>query len=207
MKSFLGAIRRAISWHRRALAVVAAVLGTVLLASALAPAEPASAWAVVTTRAVPAGEVLAATDVTRVRLPERSLPDLLVSDPADVVGRMALGPLPRNTILSTAAVFTSGDLQASPGKAIMPLRLQEEGLQGLLTVGTRVDLIGFSSATGSAQVLARDVRIVAIPTVAASGTFQTSAGEGMLVLIEVSPDAASALATAAVASRLTVIIT
>jgi Flp pilus assembly protein CpaB len=206
VKSFFDSLRRAVSWHRRSLAVVAAVLGTVVLASTLAPLEPSSTWAVVTTRSVSAGAVLTADDVTRVRLPEAALPGRLVTDPAAVIGRMALGPLPRNTILNEFSVFTSGSLQASPGMDIMPLRLQEQGLQGLLSVGVKVDLIGFSTTNGAAAVLAHDVRIVAIPAVAASGTFDTGSDDGLLVLVEVSPAVAASLTTAAAASRLSVLI-
>lgn len=206
MRKFVGAVRRAVSWHRRALAVVAAVLGTMVLASLLARPEPATGWAVVTTGSIAAGAIVHADDVVRVKIPTAALPDPVVADPDAVVGRMTIAPLPRNAIMTPAAVFTPGELTASPGMAIMPVRLQESGLKGLLTVGARVDLIGFSSATGNAEVLARNVRIVAIPAPADPGAFGAGGDEGLLVIIEVPPDTASSLTTASAASSLNVII-
>lgn len=206
MKRFFGALRRAVSWHRRSLAVIAAVLATLVLASLIARPDPPSQWVLVTTAEVSAGAVVTDGDVSRVQMPEAAIPDQVVSEPEDAIGRMAIAALPRNAIITTASVFTPGDLKASPGKAIMPIHLQDAGLRGLLTVGSHVDLIGFSSSTGAAEVLASNVRIVAIPEAEASGTLDTGSDDGLLVVVEVPPDTASALTTASAASSLSVII-
>lgn len=206
MKRSLDSLRRAVSWHRRALAAIAAALATVALGSLLAQPDPPSQWVIVTTGTVEAGATVTADDISREKRSTSAIPDGATTDADDVVGHMALGPLPRNTILTSGAVFTPGDVQASPGMAIMPVTLPATGLRGLLTVGAHVDLIGFSAATGRAQVIAEEVRIVAIPQSESGGTFDTGTDGGLLVLVEVQPAVATDLMTASAASTLNVIL-
>lgn len=206
MKKLLRAFRRAITWHRRPLAAIVAVLGTLALLAALSPERPVGHWAVVTSRAVRAGATIEQADLRRVHLPEASLPDGFLDDIGQVVGLMAVGALPLNAIITPADVFTPGGLQASAGKAIMPLRLPDDGLRGLLKVGSTIDLIGINSRSGEAEILARSVRVVAIPAVDDPQGFGTTSSGGLLVLVEVTPDAASQLSTASLSSRLSVIL-
>lgn len=206
MKKTLTALRRAIGWHRRKLAALVAFLATVAIVSAVAPPGPDLVWAVVTTREVSAGTTVQQADVMLIQLPGDAMPDAAVGSVDDVVGRFALTALPRRSILTSASVFTPGQLRAPPGTAILPVRLQDKSLHALLQVGARVDLIGFSSRTGKAQVLAEAARIAAIPAREETTGLGQNGESGLLILVEVPATKAAELSTAALTSQLTVVL-
>lgn len=186
--------------------MAAALLGTVALVSVVSPAQPPTQTVVIASREIPAGQTITTDHLRTVQLPEADLPDGHITDPALTIGKMAIATIPVKAVVTKHGVFTAGELNAADGKAIMPLRLAEEGLQDLLRVGAHIDLIGFGSANGEAKVIATQIRIAAIPLDTQSTGFGSTAEKGTLVLVEVTPDEAAVITTATLSSKLSVIL-
>ncbi len=198
---------RVLSWHRRKLAAGLAAIAVVAGINAAAPPDPPTSAVVVTARAVPAGRVLEAADLTVVRRPRDQLPDGALADPADVVGRPAVAALPRGQTVTDLTTLSTR--QAAPGRSIVPLRLADPDLAALLRPGDVVDVVAADEQSGTATVMARRVRVVTTPNASADpgllGSDGGSGTSGALCLVEVDQGAAAGLAGAAVHRQLSVI--
>lgn len=185
---------RAVSWHRRKLAAVAAVGAVLATVSAALPPDRPSTEVLVTTTALAGGVTLGSTDVTLRRLPEDAVPTGAATDPAAVVGRTLVAPLPANAVLTDLSVLSDRTL-ADPGLVIAPLRIGDATIAGLLRVGDRVDVVSGATAGSRATVVASDVRVVALPAdPGADGLGVTAGGNGgQLVLVAATPEQAAAL--------------
>jgi SAF domain len=136
---FLRDLARAASWHRRKLAVVAAVAAVITGVSAAHPPDPPSVDVVRATRQLPAGTRLTEADVRSDRIPVAAAPDSALSDPREVVGASAMAPLARGQTLTMLAV---GRPRATrPGMVVAPLSLADARLAAVLRVGDRVDVL------------------------------------------------------------------
>lgn len=204
----LTALRRAVSWHRRPLAAVAAAIAVLAVISAVSPATPTTVPVVVAAAALPAGTALTPADLRVVAVPTALVPDQAVTDIAAVDGRVLTAAKTAGEILTAMAVVAprAGD---GSGLVTTPIRLADTDVVALLAVGDVVDVVAADPRTGASAVVAENARIVAIPQRAptGSGPLGTTAGtsEGQLVLVEVEPTVATALATALANGRLTVV--
>lgn len=188
------------SWHRRGLAAVAAVLAVLTGLSAALPEGPPRLDVVVTTRELAGGTVLGATDVeVRAVLADDAPVGALVTT-ADVLDRAVSAPVAEGQVL-TALALVPPRASVGSGRVVAPVRLSDAGLATLLQPGDIVDLVGSDEQGGGAEVVARGVRVVTVPVLAE----EVSAGSsGGLVLVEVSAKTATELARAAVAGPLSV---
>ncbi|HEY5821402.1 MAG TPA: RcpC/CpaB family pilus assembly protein, partial [Propionibacteriaceae bacterium] len=193
-------LTRAFSWHRRKLAVVAAVAAVLLGISATNPEGPPTLRVVRATSQLMGGATLASADLELADVVEDEAPDGALLDPADVVGKVVAAPIARGQVLTELAVV--GPAGVSPGKVVAPLRLADADLAALLKPGERVDVLVADQQTTKAAVVASAVRVVAVPAMA-NPDQQTQAGA--LVLVEVDPGQAAALAQASVSGSITVI--
>lgn len=201
-------LRRALSWHRRKLGVLAAVVAVVATVAAASPPDPPATSVAVATASLPGGHAVTTDDLRMVRMPTRFVPEQAVTDPAALVGRSLVAPVTRGQVLTTVSVVRPRPDGAEDGLVTTPLRLADPDVVGLLAVGDVVDVIAADPRTGSSAVVAEQVRIVAIPRTADGGGplgARAAAGEeGRLVLVAVGPEVATELASAAVSRRLTV---
>jgi Flp pilus assembly protein CpaB len=84
---------------------------------------------------------------------------------------------------------------------VTPLRLADADLAALLRPGDLVDVIAADDQSASPSTVATAVRVVTVP----DPMDGAEASSGALVLLEVTPETARALAQAAVSASLTVI--
>lgn len=192
---------RAASWHRRKLAVLAAVATVLTGLAAAAPPVPPTTTVVRTRSPLAGGVVLTADDLEVVDLPTADLPDRVLSDRDALVGRRLAAPVTRHQVL-TAPALTDVSTAAGVGHVLAPVRLADADVVDLLRPGDVVDVIASASEGGQTATVARAVRVVTVP-VRAEDDQGTAAGA--LVVLEVSDTVAESLTRAAAGGSLTII--
>ena len=199
----LYAFARAVSWHRRKLAVLCAVAAVLTGLTALAPPRPLTVPVVRVTTSLPGGRALTAGDVRIDQLPPGALPTGVLDDPAAAVGKTLAGRVPEGQVLS-ASDLVGGRSAGTAGRVIAPIRLADADLAGLLSDGDIVDVLAANDESGKAGIVATRVRVVAVPASARDPSAGSAAGGGV-ILVEVDRTTAATLAQAAVSSQLSVI--
>jgi len=179
---------------------VAAGLAVLTGISAAVPDGPDRTPVVTAVSALPGGSVLRAADLEVRELVTADLPTGAVRDPTALVGSTLAAPVPAGQVVTALAVVAPRT-SVSAGRLLAPVRLADTGLAGLIHPGDVVDVIGADSQDGGAQVVARSVRVVAVPTADESSAADTP---GALVLVEVTSTTATELARAAAAGTLTI---
>ena len=117
----------------------------------------------------------------------------------DLVGRRLAAPVAEGQILTPLALSAAA-ADVARGHVVAPLRLADADLAALLRAGDLVDVVAADDQT-AASVVAAAVRVASVP----EPTDGAEAASGALVLLEVTPATALALAQAAVSASLTVI--
>ena len=192
--------RRAVSWHRRKLALLAAIAAVLTGLAAAAPEGPPTVTVVRAAAALDGGRRLNPDDLETARIVAADAPDDVIADPDALIGRTLAAPVPRGQVLTEQAVVSA---RASPGRVLAPLRLADAEATALLRAGDVVDVLAADPQAEDAFVAGRGVRVVTVPSPAESAGGADPAGA--LVLVEVDADTARVLARAAVSATLTVI--
>lgn len=220
------AARRLAFRHRRPLAAVLAFAAVLAGVSAVRPAPEPSRVVVVAARDVPAGARLTAGDLATVTMPVRWAPPAVLAATAAAEGRVALGPLAAGEPLTPtrlvggdrAAAGGSGSPALPAGLVAAPVRVADAGAAALVSAGDTVDVVAATEADSGplAQVVAREVRVLAVPRrsagsgggglLAGSSDTTAGAGGGSLLVLAVTPPTALALARAAVSYRLSLVL-
>jgi Flp pilus assembly protein CpaB len=154
---------------------------------------------VVARRQLRGGTVLTAGDLHVRPVVAADAPHRALSTVDTLEGRTLAAPVAEGQVLTELALVTAR-AAAGPGNVVAPLRLGDPGLMALLQAGDIVDVLAADEQGGQARVVARSVRVVTLP-VRDEASAETA---GALVLVEVSPSAATELAQAAVGGTLTV---
>lgn len=191
-------LRRALRWHRRTFAALLAGIAVYAGLSALTSDDDDSAQTVLAARPIAGGQIITAADLELTHVPRRALPEGAISDPGAVLGRTAVAPIPRRSALTGSDLLTGGTL-VRPGRVALPVTLGSAAAE-LLTVGDTIDIIGAGTDSGVKGVIAGGVRVVAMPAAADTGALAGS--DEALVLIDVTPDVAARVSTAAAISAL-----
>ena len=199
----LRSLRRAASWHRRKLAVLAAVAAVLTGLAAAAPAGPPTSSVVRATSELPGGTRLAAADLELAAVVADDAPRGALTDLAGAVDQLLAAPVAEGQILTPAALTTARTV-TDRGRVVAPLRLADADLAALLRPGDRVDVIAADPQSEQADVVARAVRVVTVPR-SDDPTGGSESATGRLILTEVDPETARVLARAAVSATLTVI--
>src|SRR6478735_5182887 len=193
------AVRRAVLARRR---LLAALLTAVAVAAGLhaASAEPPPEVAVlVAARDLPAGAVVGAHDVRRVGFAPGSVPAGLARDPA---GRTLAAPMRAGEPLTDVRLVGPALTDGYPGLVAVPVRLPDAGMAGLLRVGDRIDLVSADPQGRSAETVAADVPVLALPD---TPTEVGAAGlSGRLVVVGAQPSEVSQIADASVRTFVTI---
>jgi pilus assembly protein CpaB len=185
-------LTRALSRHRRTLAVLAAVAAVLSAVTATATPGPPTALVVRATSPVEPGSIIQAGHVRLEAVAEAAVPEDSVRDPVEVVGRRALAGIPVGQVLTRHSTVSGRSVPA--GRLLAPVRLADPEVVGLLRPGDRLDVLS-ADATGIARTLARNVRVVSVPA---------AAEEARLILIDVDPATAASLAGAAVTGQVSI---
>ena len=192
--------RRAVSWHRRKLALLAVLAAVLTGLAAAAPEGPPTVSVVRAAVALEGGTRLTPDDLEVTDIVVDDAPDGAVADPDLLVGRTLAAPVPRGQVMTERAVVSA---RASPGRVMAPLRLADADVTALLRAGDMVDVLAADPQAEQTFVAGRSVRVVTVPA-----RVDPDAGAdpaGALVLVEVDPETARVLARAAVSATLTVI--
>ncbi|GAA3711185.1 hypothetical protein GCM10022204_32380 [Microlunatus aurantiacus] len=191
--------RRALRRHRRILAVLATLAAVLAGLTALAPPRPDTVAVVTAARTLSGGATVRAEDLDRTQLPPGAVPDGAWTAPDDVIGQTLAGPVPAGQVLTATALLRHRATRG--GTVVAPLPLADDRVSGLLQAGDQVDVLAADTQSGKTRVVASAVRVVT-GAIAATGDVS---GTGGLVLVEVPPATATALAAAASTSVLSVV--
>lgn len=160
MTKLLESLRRALRWHRRLLAAALAGLAAYLILTVLTERED-TARVVVAARTIEAGRTIGAGDLTALELPRAAVPEGALTEAGDALGESVLVQVPARAVL-TASALAAGDSLVAPGRVALPLTFSESAPVALMRPGDRIDVLG-PGPSGSVEVLASEVRVIAIP--------------------------------------------
>lgn len=207
--SFFSDIGRVISWHRRKLAVVAAIAAILTGISAATPPAVPTTTVLVARTALVGGVQLGAADLESRAVPNTVVPDQAVTDPRAVFGATLVAPLSAGSIVTTLSVLADRAI-IQPGQVIAPVRISDASVVGLLRVGDRIDVVVSDAQTEKTSIVARNVRVVTLPqaqqasSLGAAGNGSAD-GDSELALLAVTEAEATAL-TQATGSQIGVIL-
>ena len=192
-------VRRAVLARRR---LLAALLTAVPVATGLHAATaplPAQVPVLVAAHDLPAGTVLGDDDVRRVGFAPGSVPDGGIDDPA---GRTLAAPLRSGEPVTDVRLVGPALTDGYPGLVAVPVRLPDAGMAGLLRVGDEIDLLSADPERRSAETVAADVPVLALP----DAPVETGATglTGRLVVIGAAPGDVARIADASVRTFLTI---
>ncbi|WP_040798425.1 SAF domain-containing protein [Nocardia higoensis] len=190
------------SWADATLArrVLAAAL-VVAAAFLLVRGDPDSARVrvVVASRDLPPGTSLTAADLTSAPFEAGSLPSGAVREHGDLLGATLTAAMRTGEVFTDLRVVGPRLAEVATGAAesrIVPIRLADTAVAGILRAGDRVDVVG---AEERARTLATDAAVV---LVAGSGERERS---GPVVLVAMDAEHAVAVAAASLHTALTVV--
>lgn len=185
-------LRRGLLRRRRVVAAVFAGLAVLSAIRAAAPPPTPTEEVLVASRDLATGTVLTGSDLLRTRLPAGAVPTGVV---ADAVGRTLAAPVRRGEPVTDVRLVGPGLTAGAAGLVAMPVRLPDAGMVDLLQVGDRIDLLGADPQGSAPWVVARDVRVLAIP----QGSQELGANlPGRLVVVGVRAGEVAGIADAAV---------
>lgn len=197
-------LRRAVSWHRRGLAAVAAAVAVLALYSALNPGADSGTEVVAMARGVAPGVLIGEGDLEIRSVPQELVPERAVTDPAEAVGRAASGGLTRGALVTEASlVLPRAD--AVPGTVIAPVKVRDADVVALLRPGDRIDLLA-QDLDGKAQTVAEDAVIVSLPQPTSAGGFADAGANPSVVLVRVPVSTASKIAELGSGSDILVVL-
>lgn len=194
VESLVRVLRR----RRRLLAATAAFVAVFIGLDALTPPRVVTVPVVVAARDLPGGTTLLSTDLMRVFMPPEVVPGGASGDASVFVGEVINAPVTARSPITSASVAT-GTALAREGYVVMSIPVQDAALADLLRPGSRIDLIG----AGKVGTVASDARVVAAPEGTGGGLLQSTS---RVILVEVSPASASAVAAAVDAGALTIVL-
>jgi pilus assembly protein CpaB len=198
----LQALARAASWHRRKLAVIAAIASVLTGLSAAAPEGPAMTTVVKAKSQLPGGLLLSASDLVLDRVVASDVPEGTLTDANELVGKTLAAPVAQNQMM-TLLTTTAARISVPPGHVIAPLRLGDSALTALLRPGDVVDVVAANpEGDVPATVVASNVRVVTVPE--APNDRAGPGPDGGLVLIDVDSPTAAIIAQTAASGTLSV---
>ncbi|WP_067853048.1 SAF domain-containing protein [Nocardia shimofusensis] len=202
-----GSVLRAAWWNRppwidatlarRVLAAALVVTAAVLLVRGDPDTNRVSV--VLASRDLPPGASLTAADLTAAPRAAGSLPAGAVRDPGDLLGATLTSAMRTGEVFTDLRVVGPRLAEVATGAAesrIVPIRLADTAVAGILRAGDRVDVVG---AEERARTLATDAAVV---LVAGSGEGDRS---GPVVLVAMDAEHAVAVAAASLHTALTVV--
>jgi pilus assembly protein CpaB len=198
----LHGLARAASWHRRKLAVVAAIAAVLTGISAAAPAGPTMITVVKARSELPGGTVLSASDLVLDPVVASDVPAGVLTDMNDLIGKTLAGPVAENQMM-TLLTTTAAHAKVAPGHVIAPLKLADTALAALVRPGDMVDVIAADTDGEQGAVVAANARVVTVPQ--APDDRVGAGSDGALVLIDVDSQTAALLAQAAASATLSII--
>lgn len=199
---------RLVSWHRRKLAVIAAMSAAAIGITALSPKPAPTTTVVVADHRLNGGLRLDTSDLRAREIPTAAVPADAVRELDQVVGQTLIAPLSAGSVLTELSVL--GDRPVVEDDHILaPVRVADPAVVDLLRPGDRIDILASSPESGGqTRRIAEDVRVVTIPQPDSDsgGLTGGTVEQRTLLLVEVPREQATALADAAAGSQLGVVL-
>ena len=193
-----GKITDLIRWHRRGVAAVLAGVTVFAALSAVTGKDTSDlVLVVVANRLVTAGSTVVDTDVRLARLPRQAVPDGVLTQTQDAIGKVAGAGIRAGQILTDLTLVGGA---TTDGTVVLSVKLDNPELASLAPPGTRVTLY----ATTSAQPVVSHVLVVAVPAVGNGSVL--SGASATALLVRVTADQAGAITMAMSSSTLTLAI-
>ncbi|HEX6352269.1 SAF domain-containing protein [Actinophytocola sp.] len=183
---------------RRVTALVLVLLAAVLAVRPVDHAADPTVPMLVTTRDLPPGTTLRATDVEVTRLPPSLRPPAALTAPEQVRGRVLAGATTEGEPLTQARLVGPENARltaGTPEAAAVPFRLADPAVADLLTPGVRVDVVTVSATNADPVVLAANAAVL---TIRAADT------DSSLVVIALPREEATRVAAASLGQPVTV---
>jgi Flp pilus assembly protein CpaB len=193
------AVRRVVLARRRPLAALLAAGAVLAGVHEVRPPPSPSVPVPTAARDLPSGTVIAGDDIITVDYADGTEPAGLVDD---AVGRVLAAPLRAGEPLTDVRLVGPDLAQAYPGSVLVPVRLPDAEVAGLLRVGDRIDLLSADpQGAAAARLVATDLTVAALPRVAEGLADSTLPGR---VVVLAAPQAVTEeMAQAAVTGFLT----
>jgi Flp pilus assembly protein CpaB len=187
-RDVLGRLRNLARWRRTVLLrrAVAGVLLLVAVVLAVRPPGSAATSVLVTVRDVAPGAVLAAADLAVRSWPADLAPAGVLADTAAAEGRVVAGALRRGepvTDLRLAGSVPALSATGIPDAAAVPVRLADPDVAGLLTPGTRVDVVTAAAEGGAPRVVADSAVVLTVLEPGSSTPGGAARGRSALVAL------------------------
>lgn len=191
--SWWRSLLRAVSWHRRRLAAVAAAIavGATIMAVRPAPTATVEVWVAATD--LPSGLTLTDQHLRRAEWPPDTVPSQTVTDPAELIGRTVAAPITAGSALTEVSVVSSRI--TADGGVLVPVTVSDSTVLAILQVGDRIDLL--VNGPEGPMLLASQARVAALPHEgSSSGGMFAGSGTGTPLLVEVAESEAHQVASA-----------
>ena len=164
----------------------------------LAPASPERHPVVVAAHDLAAGDTVTTGDVTVVGMPAALVPAGSASSASEVVGQVVAGPMRSRAVVTDRSLLGPSLVAGYPrGSVAAPVRIRDAGVVRLLQVGDLIDVYAARDADAAADLVVASAPVVTLPAT-------DDSEQGGLVVLDVSPGQAAALAQAAATSVLSV---
>jgi len=180
---------RFLAVHRRLVATLAAMLSVGAVAVIATGHDAVSVSVVTAAHRLEAGQAVTAADLAVVAVPADLVPEGAVTNAAEAVDHLTAATVPRGGIVTTDS-FAAGRHATRDGRLVLPVRLTQPELAGLLQPGTEVSLI-VADGYGQTTVI-DDVVVVSLPEASSGGLFGGS--DATAVLVDVPEQQATLLA-------------
>jgi len=192
MKFSVHGISQFVRWHRRGIGLLALCIALIAgLSAALSPpTEPIAL--VVTARALSPGISLTEGDLAVIMVSDAQVPDGAFSDPQQVIGRSLIVGLTKNTPITTSALAADALANHDIDEVLVPFRVRDADVAGLLRVGDRLTIVA-ASAEGISTTVAAHLRVARLPS-SASGGLMSSSSSGALIVVAASQSVAKEVA-------------
>lgn len=187
ISDFGASLARAVRWHRRLLAALAAACAVLVSLTVLRPAPAATVDVLVAARALPAGSSLTAGDLRLAHYPPGLVPDGALDDPARLAGRVLASPADAGLPLTEQSVVEAGQATRK-GELLVPFRVQDPQVLAMVRVGDRVTVVS-PGEDGQAVTLASRVRVASVPPAGDGGQ-----SDQALLVVSADPETAGRLA-------------
>lgn len=196
-------VRRRLRRHRRPASAVALAVAAGLGVNAAAAEPPAGVAVLVAGADLPAGHVLASSDLTTASVPDDVVPDGVL-EAGEAVGRPLASPVRRGEVLTDARLTGATQLVAAPpGTVAVNVPLSDVGSAALVGPGDAVRVIagstagdGFDPRSGEGARVLVDRAVVLRASSAASPGLLSDSTAGPSVVLAMSTDEAVRIADA-----------
>lgn len=201
---WLSWLTRFVRWHRRGLGILCAGLCLLSILSVLSPSSPPSRQVVVVASPLAAGASPGAQDLSVQQIPLDYLPQNALSSPDQAIGKLLAAPQSQGSILTTDDFVNTELIDQADGQNLVPFRVSDTGVAGMLSVGMRISVVGTGS-DGQSVTLAQRVRIAALPENNSTGAFGGSSS-GALIVVAAPSQIAKDLAAASTRYALSIVL-